>query len=31
MAFLCDIIDVEPTCYEEVVDNNLWKDSMIEE
>jgi hypothetical protein len=31
VALLCDIIDVDPTCYEEVVEKKVWKDSMIEE
>jgi hypothetical protein len=31
VAFLCDIIDVDPTCYEEDVEKKAWKDSMIEE
>jgi hypothetical protein len=30
MALLSDIIDVEPTCYEEVAEKKEWKDSMIE-
>ena len=28
---LSDIIDVEPTCYEEVAGKKEWKDVMIEE
>jgi hypothetical protein len=28
---LCDIIDSEPTCYEEGAKKKVWKDSMIEE
>ena len=28
---LCDIIDKEPSTYEEVAKNKEWKDSMIEE
>jgi hypothetical protein len=31
MAFLCDIIDAEPTCYEEAAEKKVWKDAMIEE
>ena len=31
MALLCDIIDVDPSSYEEVVENKEWKDAMIEE
>jgi hypothetical protein len=31
VTFLCDIIDVEPTCYEEAARNKVWKDAMIEE
>jgi hypothetical protein len=31
MALLSDIIDAEPTCYEEAVEKKLWKDAMIEE
>ena len=31
MALLCDIIEKEPSNYEEVVENKEWKDSMIEE
>jgi hypothetical protein len=31
MALLSDIIDAEPTCYEEIVEKKVWKDSMIEE
>jgi hypothetical protein len=31
IALLCDIIDVEPTCYEEVGEKKVWKNAMIEE
>jgi hypothetical protein len=31
VAFLSDIIDVEPTSYEEATKNKEWKDSMVEE
>ena len=31
VALLCDIIDKEPSNYEEAVENKEWKDSMIEE
>ena len=31
VALLCDIIDKEPSNYEEVTENKEWKDSMIEE
>jgi hypothetical protein len=31
VALLCDIIDVEPTCYEEAAEKKVWKDAMIEE
>jgi hypothetical protein len=31
MALLSDIIDVEPTCYEEVAGKKEWKDAMVEE
>ena len=31
VALLCDIIDKEPSKYEEVVENKEWKHSMIEE
>jgi hypothetical protein len=31
VALLCDIIDVEPTCYEEVAEKKVWKDAMTEE
>jgi hypothetical protein len=31
VALLCDIIDDEPTCYEEFVGKKVWKDSVIEE
>jgi hypothetical protein len=31
VALLCDIIDVEPTCYEEFAEKKVWKDAMIEE
>ena len=31
MAFLSDIIDVNPTNYEEAIENKEWKDAMIEE
>ena len=31
MEFLSDIIDVEPTSYEEVAEKKEWKDAMIEE
>jgi hypothetical protein len=30
VALLCDIIDVNPTYYEEVVGKKVWKGSMIE-
>ena len=28
---LCDIIDAEPTYYEEAIEKKVWKDAMIEE
>ena len=31
VALLCDIIDKEPSNYEEVVEKREWKDAMIEE
>ena len=31
VALLCDIIDKEPSNYEEVTEKKEWKDSMIEE
>ena len=31
VALLCDIIDKEPSNYEEVAEWKEWKDSMIEE
>jgi hypothetical protein len=31
MALLSDIIDAEPTCYQEAAKKKEWKDSMIEE
>ena len=31
VELLCDIIDVEPTCYEEVAEKKVWKDAIIEE
>jgi len=31
MACLCDIMDVEPSSYEEAVENQVWKDAMTEE
>ena len=31
VALLCDIIDKEPSNYEEAIENKEWKDAMIEE
>ena len=31
MALQCDIIDKEPSNYEEVAEKKEWKDAMIEE
>jgi hypothetical protein len=31
VALLRDIIDADPTCYEEVAKKKEWKDAMIEE
>ena len=31
MALLCDIIDAEPSSFEEVVGKQVWKDAMQEE
>ena len=31
MALLCDIIDREPSTYEEDTKNKEWKDAMIKE
>ena len=31
MALLSDIIDAEPSIYEEVVEKKVWKDTMLEE
>ena len=30
VALLCDIIDKEPSNYEEAAENKAWKDAMIE-
>ena len=31
MALLCDIIDKEPSTYEEATERKEWKDAMIKE
>jgi hypothetical protein len=31
VACLCDIMDEEPSTYEEAVENQVWKDAMAEE
>ena len=31
MALLCDIIDREPSTYEEASENKEWRDAMIKE
>ena len=31
VALLCDIIDKEPSNYEEVAEKKEWKDAMIKE
>ena len=31
VALLCDIIDKEPSNYEEAAEKKEWKDAMIEE
>ena len=31
VALLCDIIDVDPAYYEEIIENKVWKDAMNEE
>ena len=31
VALLCDIIDKEPSTYEEALEKKEWKDAMIEE
>ena len=31
MAWLFDIIDAEPSSYEEAIENKVWKDTMLEE
>jgi len=31
VALINDIIDAEPTNYEEVVEKKEWKDAMVEE
>ena len=31
VALLCDIIDKEPSTYEEAIENKEWKDAMIKE
>ena len=31
VALLCDIIDREPSTYEEAIEKKEWKDAMIEE
>ena len=31
VSLLCDIIDKEPSNYEEAIENKKWKDAMIKE
>jgi uncharacterized protein with HEPN domain len=31
MALMSHIIDLEPSTYEEVVDQQVWRDAMMEE
>ena len=31
MTLLCDVIDVEPSSYEDAADKKVWKDAMVEE
>jgi hypothetical protein len=31
MALMCDLLEKEPTCFEEAIQKKEWEDSMIEE
>ena len=31
MALMCDLVDKEPTCFEETIEQNEWVDVMVEE
>ena len=31
MAFMCDRVDKEPTCFEEAIKKKEWADVMVEE
>ena len=31
MALMCDLIEKEPTCFEEAIQNKEWVDAMTEE
>ena len=31
MALMCDLIDKEPTCFEEAIKQKEWVDAMVEE
>jgi U3 small nucleolar RNA-associated protein 14 len=31
MAFMCDLIEKEPTCFEEAIQKKEWADAMTEE
>jgi hypothetical protein len=31
MALMCDLVEKEPTCFEEVIQKKEWMDAMIEE
>ena len=31
MALMCDLVDKEPICFEEVIKQKQWYDAMVEE
>ena len=31
MALMCDLVDKEPTCFEEAIKHKEWVDAMVEE
>ena len=31
MALMCDLVDKEPTCFEEAIKQKEWVDAMVEE
>ena len=31
MALMCDLLEEEPTCFEEAIQRKEWEDAMIEE